>query len=67
MTCAHFTELGKQCCSAGIDYMKLAGGGTFTLVLRLPCLPISNRRGEVARACAKYQAQGANDKTGEKA
>lgn len=59
MTCAHFTSVGEPRCAAGVDYMKLAGGGTFTLILRLPCLPISNRRGEVARDCQKYQAPGA--------
>jgi len=55
MTCAHFTDLGARCCAAGVSYQQLAGGGTFTLVLRLPCLPITNRRGEDARPCKLYQ------------
>jgi hypothetical protein len=59
--CAHFTHAGEDCCARGVDYMKLAGGGAFRMLLRLPCLPITNRRGEEARACAKYQAQSADD------
>jgi hypothetical protein len=35
--------------------MALAGGGPFRMLLRLPCLPLSNRRGEEVRTCAKYQ------------
>lgn len=54
MICAHF-DPGSSSCAAGINYQKLAGGGTFTLVLRLPCLPITNRRGEDARPCKLYQ------------
>lgn len=53
-TCAHFTDVGKACCAKGVNYQALAGGGTFTLVLRLPCLPITNRRGEEARTCTKH-------------
>lgn len=65
VTCAHFTHPDETCCSEGISYQQLAGGGAFSMVLRLPCLPLSNRRGEVARTCNKYQAQRADDKTGE--
>lgn len=60
MTCRHFTEIGARCCAAGVDYQQLAGGGTFTLVLRLPCLPITNRRGEEVRQC-KLQQPGEHD------
>lgn len=55
MTCQHFTHAGEDCCARGVDYMKLAGGGAFKMLLRLPCLPLSDRRGEEARACAKYE------------
>lgn len=55
MTCQFFTDVGKACCSQGINYATLAGGGPFYMVLRLPCLPISNRRGEEARKCGKYE------------
>lgn len=63
MTCAHFTDVGKPCCARGVNYAVLAGGGVFTMLLRLPCVPLSNRRGEVARTCSKYQAPSADDKT----
>lgn len=53
-TCAYFTDFGHRCCARGVNYQQLAGGGTFTLVLRLPCLPITNRRGEQVRACAQH-------------
>jgi hypothetical protein len=55
MTCAHFTHVGEEQCAQGVNYMGLAGGGAFRMLLRLPCLPLSNRRGEEARMCAKYQ------------
>jgi hypothetical protein len=54
MTCAHFTDMGELCCAKGINYQALAGGGVFYMVLRLPCLPISNRRGEVASQCKQH-------------
>lgn len=54
MTCAHFTDPGTACCARGVNYQHLAGGGAFTMVLRLPCLPITNRRGEEARTCAQF-------------
>jgi hypothetical protein len=63
MTCAFFTHAGEPHCAQGVSYQALAGGGAFKLLLRLPCLPISNRRGEEARTCTKYQAQSADDKT----
>lgn len=54
-TCVHFTHAGEPCCAGGVEYSKLAGGGAFTMLLRLPCLPITNRRGEDMRECSKYQ------------
>jgi hypothetical protein len=54
MTCRFF-DPGSTACAAGIEYQKLAGGGAFTMVMRLPCIPISNRRGEEARPCTMYQ------------
>lgn len=54
MTCHHFTDPAQPCCDRGINYQALAGGGVFLMVLRLPCLPISNRRGEVASQCAQH-------------
>ena len=55
MTCAHFTHVGEDQCAADVNYMALACGGPFRMLLRLPCLPLSNRRGEEVRTCAKYQ------------
>jgi len=55
MTCVHFTHVGEDQCAQGVSYMGLAGGGAFRMLLRLPCLPLSNRRGEEARTCTKYQ------------
>jgi len=52
--CAHFNP-GADCCTRGVNYQRLAGGGAFTVVMRLPCLPISNRRGETARECNQYE------------
>lgn len=54
-TCAHFTRPEDECCRAGVEYAQLAGGGAFYMVLRLPCLPLTNRRGHEARPCASYQ------------
>jgi hypothetical protein len=53
MTCAHYSP-DVPCCARGINYQALAGGGAFYMVLRLPCLPISNRRGEQAKMCAQH-------------
>lgn len=55
MTCQFFTHPGAECCAAGVNLAKLAGGGVFTQVLRLPCLPITNRRGEEKRECDKFK------------
>jgi hypothetical protein len=65
MTCAHFTHVGEDRCAQGINYLSLAGGGAFRMVYRLPCLPLANRRGEVARACPQYQHGAGNDHTEE--
>lgn len=54
MTCAHFTDVGHRCCAKGVDLRVLAGGGAFYMVLRLPCLPITNRRGEQVKPCAQH-------------
>lgn len=54
-TCANYTHPGEPCCAVGVSYAGLAGGGAFTQLLRLPCLPITNRRGETMRECAQYQ------------
>lgn len=51
MTCAHF-EANVPCCARGVNYLALAGGGAFTVPLRLPCYPLSNRQGEQAKPCA---------------
>lgn len=56
MTCKFFTTPDAECCAAGVNLQKMAGGGAFTKVLRLPCLPITNRRGEDARKCDKFKA-----------
>ena len=53
-TCAHFQSLGAGCCARGVNYQALAGGGVFYMVMRLPCLPITNRRGEEARTCEHF-------------
>lgn len=61
MICAHFTDVRARCCARGVDYQQLAGGGAFTMVLRLPCLPITNRRGEEARKCDQFAQPGGTD------
>lgn len=33
---------------------SFAGGGAYTMVMRLPCIPISNRRGDVASVCKQF-------------
>lgn len=54
--CQHFIDPAEACqCKAGVTYLALAGGGVHYQIMRLPCVPISNRRGETARTCAKYQ------------
>lgn len=54
-TCPHFAAPEEHTrCAAGVSYLALAGGGAHNLVLRLPCLPLSNRRGEVAAVCVKF-------------
>lgn len=54
-TCAHFQDPAAACaCKAGVSYQGLAGGGRHYQIMRLPCVPISNRRGETASTCAQY-------------
>lgn len=54
MACQHFESPDAECCAAGVNLAQLAGGGRFYMVHRLPCIPISNRRGETARECSKF-------------
>lgn len=61
MTCQHFTSPGAECCAAGVNLQQLAGGGVFYMVLRLPCIDISNRRGEEAKPCDKFKEGETND------
>jgi len=52
--CPHFRAPEEhQTCAAGVNYLRLAGGGVQTVILRLPCHPLTNRRGEVAAQCKK--------------
>lgn len=53
-TCIHFTGPEEQRCAAGVSYLLQAGGGVHNMILRLPCVPISNRRGETARECKLF-------------
>lgn len=54
--CQHFQDPAEHCqCQQGVKFAALAGGGTHYMLLKLPCIPISNRRGEVVSHCAKYQ------------
>ena len=56
--CKFFTDPAEACaCKAGVNYQGLAGGGVFGQIMRLPCVPISNRRGETPSPCAKYQPE----------
>lgn len=56
--CKFFTDPAEACaCKLGISYQGLAGGGAFYQILRLPCVPISNRKGETANACAQYEPE----------
>jgi hypothetical protein len=52
-TCIHFRPESTRCAS-GVSYLRLAGGGAFLAVLRLPCLAITDRRGEEAQRCDKF-------------
>jgi len=36
-TCKHFNGMMNDCCTAGINYRNLAGGGIDGMALRLPC------------------------------
>lgn len=65
MTCPAFNNCLDGCCDRGVNYLKLAGGGPFTLVYRLPCLDISNRRGQVEAHCDMREVS-ANDRNDSK-
>ncbi len=51
-TCPHY-QPGAACCARGVNYQVLAGGGAFTVPLRLPCYELTNRQGEVAQPCTQ--------------
>ena len=53
MGCAHFTAPDHPC-ARGVNLQALAGGGAFYMVMRLPCIDISNRRGEQAKPCNQF-------------
>ena len=56
--CQHFQDPAEACaCKAGVSYQALAGGGRHYQIMRLPCVPISNRRGETASICEKYDPE----------
>lgn len=56
--CQHFQDPAEACaCKVGVNYQGLAGGGVFGQIMRLPCVPISNRRGEKASTCAQYEPE----------
>jgi len=56
--CKNFQDPAEACaCKAGVNYQALAGGGRHYQIMRLPCVPISNRRGETASPCAQYQPE----------
>jgi hypothetical protein len=53
--CQHFRDPAEyRDCHCGVQYGTLAGGGVHEQIMRLPCVPISNRKGNEARHCAKY-------------
>lgn len=55
MRCVYFTDIKHPRCAAGVSYLTLAGGGVFTMVLRLPCLPITDRKGYDVQVCEKFK------------
>ena len=56
--CRHFLNPAEHCaCRAGVEYLTLAGGAVYTMVLRLPCFELSNRRKEDIKHCDKYQGE----------
>lgn len=62
--CTHFRDPAEHCqCQQGVRYAALAGGGAFSQITRLPCVPLSNRQGQVVSLCDKYapQPNGEND------
>lgn len=56
--CRFFQDPAEHCtCQQGVTYSALAGGAVHYQILRLPCVPISNRKGEVASKCQQYQPE----------
>lgn len=56
--CKFFQDPAEHCrCQRDVSYASLAGGGSFTQIMRLPCIPIANRHGEVESRCNKYEPQ----------
>lgn len=54
--CQNFQDPAEHsACRCGVKYQALAGGAVHTMVLRLPCFELSNRRGEEAKRCEKYE------------
>ncbi len=62
MTCQHFDHPDAECCAAGVNLQRLAGGGVFSMVMRLPCIPLSNRQGHQASVCNKFTEGTQHDK-----
>lgn len=63
--CQNFLDPAEHTeCRQGVRYASLAGGGAHYQIFRLPCVPITDRRGEEANRCDQYQAcQETGDKT----
>jgi len=62
--CAFFQDPAQaRCCRADVQYLALAGGAVHTMVFRLPCFDLSNRRGEDVKHCQKYQPKEQHDGT----
>jgi short subunit dehydrogenase-like uncharacterized protein len=56
-TCRHLTDpMTSQCCTAGVDYLRLTGGGVYSMALRLPCYELEDRKGHEVARCAGYSA-----------
>jgi hypothetical protein len=57
MTCRHLTDpMTTQCCAAGVDYLRLTGGGVYSMMLRLPCYELEDRKGHEV-VCVAGSAQ----------
>ncbi|MEC5161884.1 hypothetical protein [Janthinobacterium sp. CG_S6] len=61
--CAHLIDPASSShCARGVNYRSLAGGGVHYMVFRLPCVSITNRRGEDVRTCAQFAAATESEK-----